>query len=40
MARSKPTFDDLKTAVVHGSVVASYTCEAFSTRRLQDVDAD
>jgi len=25
--------------VVHGSVVASYTCEAFSTRRLQDVSA-
>lgn len=37
--KTKPTFDDLKTAVVHGSVVASYTCEAFSTRRLQDVDA-
>lgn len=37
--KTKPGFDDLKTAVVHGSVVASYTCEAFSTRRLQDVDA-
>jgi sugar/nucleoside kinase (ribokinase family) len=37
--KSKPTFDDLKTAVVHGSVTASFTCEAFSTRRLQDVDA-
>jgi cytidine kinase len=35
--KSKPTFDDLKTAVVHGSVTASYTCEAFSTLRLQDV---
>lgn len=35
--RTKPTFDDLKTAVVHGSVTASYTCEAFSTLRLQDV---
>jgi hypothetical protein len=37
--KTKPTFEDLKTAVVHGSVVASYTCEAFSTRRLQDVSA-
>lgn len=35
----KPTFDDLKSAAVHGSVAASFTCEAFSTRRLQDVDA-
>ncbi len=35
--RTKPTFEDLKTAVVHGSVTASYTCEAFSTLRLQDV---
>ena len=35
--KSKPTFEDLKTAVVHGSVTASYTCEAFSTLRLQDV---
>jgi len=37
--KSAPTFDDLKTAVVHGSVVASYTCEAFSTHKLQDVTA-
>ena len=35
--KSKPAFEDLKTAVVHGSVTASYTCEAFSTLRLQDV---
>ena len=35
--KTKPTFEDLKTAVVHGSVTASYTCEAFSTLRLQDV---
>ncbi len=38
--RTKPTFEDLKTAVVHGSVTASYTCEAFSTLRLQDVTKD
>ena len=36
--KSKPSFDDLKSAAVHGSVAASFTCEAFSTRRLQDVD--
>ncbi len=37
--KTKPTFDDLRTAVVHGSVVASYTCEAFSTHSLQEVTA-
>ena len=36
----KPTFENLKSAVVHGSVTASYTCEAFSTLRLQDVTAE
>ena len=35
--KTEPTFEDLKTAVVHGSVLASYTCEAFSTHRLQEV---
>jgi sugar/nucleoside kinase (ribokinase family) len=35
--KSKPCFNDLKSAVVQGSVVASFTCEAFSTQRLQDV---
>ena len=29
------TFEDIRQAVVQGSVVASFTCEAFSTRRLQ-----
>jgi sugar/nucleoside kinase (ribokinase family) len=38
--KTDPSFDDLKTAVVHGSVVASYTCEAFSTHKLQTVNAD
>ena len=33
----QPTFEDLKTAVAHGSVLASFTCEAFSTHRLQQV---
>jgi sugar/nucleoside kinase (ribokinase family) len=36
--KSKPTFEDLKIAVAHGSVVASFTCEAFSTQRLERVD--
>ena len=35
--KTQPNFDDLKTAVVHGSVVASFTCEAFSTNRLREV---
>ncbi|MBC7981134.1 MAG: carbohydrate kinase, partial [Armatimonadetes bacterium] len=28
------TFDDIRQAIVYGSVVASFTCEAFSTNRL------
>jgi sugar/nucleoside kinase (ribokinase family) len=32
-------FEDLRQAVVQGSVVASFTCEAFSTLRLQDLTA-
>jgi cytidine kinase len=35
--KSKPSFEDLKQAVVHGSVTASFTCEAFSTHKLQKV---
>lgn len=38
--KTKPTFADLKTAVVHGSVTASYTCEAFSTHKLQTVSKE
>jgi sugar/nucleoside kinase (ribokinase family) len=34
-----PDFATLRQAVVHGSVVASFTCEAFSTRRLEELDA-
>jgi cytidine kinase len=36
---TKPTFSHLKHAVVHGSVTASFTCEAFSTHKLQTVTA-
>ena len=35
--RSQFTFEDIRQAMVEGSVVASFTCEAFSTRRLQEI---
>ncbi|WP_193213738.1 PfkB family carbohydrate kinase [Luteolibacter marinus] len=35
---TQPDFDTLRRAVVHGSVVASFTCEAFSTRRLEALE--
>jgi sugar/nucleoside kinase (ribokinase family) len=35
--RSQFAFDDIRQAVIEGSVVASFTCEAFSTRRLQEI---
>ena len=38
-SKSKPTFEDLKTAVAHGSVTASFTCEAFSTKRIEKTTA-
>jgi cytidine kinase len=38
--KSKPNFADLKNAVAHGSVTASFTCEAFSTQRLEKVTPD
>ena len=38
--KSKPSFDDLKSAIVHGSVTASFTCEAFSTHKLETVTAE
>jgi sugar/nucleoside kinase (ribokinase family) len=34
---TQPSFEQLKQAVVHGSVAASYTCEAFSTHSLQNI---
>jgi len=30
-------FEDIRRAVVQGSVTASFTCEAFSTRRLEEI---
>ena len=32
-------FDDLRRAVVRGTIAASFTCEAFSTRRLENLPA-
>lgn len=32
------TFENLRQAVVRGSVLASFTCEDFSTRRLENLD--
>lgn len=37
--KTKPTFEDLKTAVAHGSVTASFTCEAFSTKKIEKTTA-
>ena len=31
------TFEHIRQAVAHGSVVASFTCEAFSTKRLEGI---
>ena len=38
--KSEFSFDDIRRAVVEGSVVASFTCEAISTRRLQEITRD
>lgn len=35
--RANFSFDDLRKAVAYGSVVASFTCEAFSTNRLSEI---
>ena len=35
---TSPDFETLRHAVVHGSVLASFTCEAFSTRKLEQLD--
>ncbi|MFT4176521.1 MAG: PfkB family carbohydrate kinase [Luteolibacter sp.] len=35
--RNEYGFEDIREAVVYGSVAASYTCEAFSTHRLQEI---
>lgn len=37
---TRPTYEDMRQAVVRGSVMASFTCEAFSTQRLQEVSTD
>ncbi len=37
---SSPSFRDLKQAVIEGSVMASFTCEGYSTRVLQELTAE
>lgn len=36
----QPSFTEIKNAVVKGSMLASFTCEDFSTRSLEAVDTD
>jgi sugar/nucleoside kinase (ribokinase family) len=38
--KSNFDFDDLASAVARGSVLAGYTCESFSTHRLQKLTED
>ena len=38
--KSQFSFDDLRQAVVYGSVVASFTCEAFSANRLAHISRE
>lgn len=39
-SRSEPPYDHgtLRQAMIHGSILASFTCEAFSTRRLEALE--
>lgn len=39
LGKTKFDFTDIRQAVVKGSVLASYTCEEFSTRKLQSLNA-
>ncbi len=36
----EPTFEELKAALVRGTIMASFTCEAFSTRRIEALTDD
>lgn len=38
--REKPQFDDLKHAIAHGTVVASYNCQSFSVEGLVDLTGE
>ena len=37
LGKTDYTFDEIRQAIVRGTVVASFTCEAFSTRRIEDL---
>ena len=36
-AKGEPSFKELVQALVHGTILASFTCESFSTRRLEEL---
>jgi sugar/nucleoside kinase (ribokinase family) len=40
LGKDEIAFDDLCSAVVRGSIIAGYTCESFSTHRLQELSRD
>ena len=37
LGKTDYTFDEIRQAIVRGTVVASFTCEAFSTRRIEEL---
>ncbi len=40
LEKDKFSFDDLSSATARGTIMASYTCESFSTHKLQDLSQD
>jgi sugar/nucleoside kinase (ribokinase family) len=40
LGKTEFTFDDIRQAVIKGSILASFTCEEFSTRKLQSLSPE
>ncbi len=40
LGKDKYSFDDLGNAIARGTIMASYTCESFSTHKLQELSKD
>ena len=40
LGKEQVSFDDLKAAIARGTIVAAYTCESFSTKRLEALSQD
>jgi len=40
LGRDELTFDDLKSAIAHGTIVAGFTCESFSTKSLETLSKE